>query len=81
MCSDIIHLDQQKLFYYRGNYNDFKTMNAQKRKEQEKAYEKQVSESGKLFSRSIEKINYLKLLPENRSQKNAVPSCSLVSYR
>ena len=42
VCTDIIHLDQQKLHYYRGNYNDFKKMNVQKRKEQEKAYEKQV---------------------------------------
>ena len=42
MCTDIIHLDQQKLHYYRGNYNDFKKMNVQKRKEMEKAYEKQV---------------------------------------
>lgn len=41
VCTDIIHLDQQKLHYYRGNYNDFKKMNVQKRKEMEKAYEKQ----------------------------------------
>lgn len=41
VCTDIIHLDMQKLHYYRGNYNDFKKMNIQKRKEQEKAYEKQ----------------------------------------
>lgn len=44
VCTDIIHLDMQKLHYYRGNYNDFKKMNVQKRKEQEKAYEKQVRE-------------------------------------
>lgn len=41
VCSDIIHLDQQKLFYYRGNYAIFKKMLVQKRKEQLKAYEKQ----------------------------------------
>merc|ERR1712117_828189 len=41
VCTDIIHLDTQKLQYYRGNYNDFKKMNVQKRKELEKAYEKQ----------------------------------------
>lgn len=41
VCSDIIHLDQQKLFYYRGNYATFKKMLVQKRKEQLKAYEKQ----------------------------------------
>ena len=26
VCSDIIHLDQQKLFYYRGNYGKIYTV-------------------------------------------------------
>lgn len=41
VCTDIIHLDMHKLFYYRGNYSSFKSMYEQKRKEQIKAYEKQ----------------------------------------
>ncbi|KAF8568682.1 hypothetical protein P879_02729 [Paragonimus westermani] len=41
VCTDIIHLDQQKLFYYRGNYNSFKVMLTQRRKEQLREYEKQ----------------------------------------
>ncbi|KAM7536422.1 hypothetical protein Aperf_G00000080764 [Anoplocephala perfoliata] len=41
VCTDIIHLDQQQLFYYRGNYARFKTMLAQRRREQLKEYEKQ----------------------------------------
>ncbi|KAF7258089.1 hypothetical protein EG68_10463 [Paragonimus skrjabini miyazakii] len=41
VCTDIIHLDQQKLFYYRGNYNSFKIMLTQRRKEQLREYEKQ----------------------------------------
>merc|ERR1719414_606984 len=41
VCTDIIHLDNQKLFYYRGNYGTFKKMFVQKRKEQIKEYEKQ----------------------------------------
>lgn len=41
VCTDIIHLDQQKLYYYRGNYDQFKKMYLQKVKEQEKAYNKQ----------------------------------------
>lgn len=41
VCTDIIHLDQQKLFYYRGNYGTFKKMFVQKRREQNKDYEKQ----------------------------------------
>ncbi|XP_015522322.1 ATP-binding cassette sub-family F member 1 [Neodiprion lecontei] len=41
VCTDIIHLDQQKLYYYKGNYSMFKKMYVQKRKEQIKAWEKQ----------------------------------------
>lgn len=41
VCTDVIHLDQQKLFYYKGNYSMFKKMYEQKRKEIIKAYEKQ----------------------------------------
>lgn len=41
VCTDVIHLDQQKLFYYKGNYSMFKKMYVQKRKEMVKAYEKQ----------------------------------------
>ncbi|XP_049886786.1 ATP-binding cassette sub-family F member 1 [Pectinophora gossypiella] len=41
VCNEIIHLDQQKLFYYKGNYSMFKKMYAQKKKEMLKEYEKQ----------------------------------------
>lgn len=41
VCTDIIHLDQEKLFYYKGNYSQFKKMLTQKRREQIKEYEKQ----------------------------------------
>lgn len=41
VCNEIIHLDQQKLLYYKGNYSMFKKMYAQKRKEMIKEYEKQ----------------------------------------
>jgi len=41
VCTDILHLDQQRLFNYKGNYSSFKKMYKQKLREQEKAYEKQ----------------------------------------
>lgn len=41
VCTDIIHLDQQKLKYYRGNYGTFKKMFLQEKTRQLKAYEKQ----------------------------------------
>lgn len=40
VCTDMIHLDQKKLFYYRGNYEQFKKMLITKRKEQQNAWEK-----------------------------------------
>ncbi|XP_066158043.1 ATP-binding cassette sub-family F member 1 [Euwallacea fornicatus] len=41
VCNEIIHLDTQKLHYYKGNYSMFKKMHVQKRKEMIKEYEKQ----------------------------------------
>ena len=41
VCTDIVHLDQCKLWYYKGNYSMFKKMELQKRKERLKDYEKQ----------------------------------------
>ncbi|XP_047001818.1 ATP-binding cassette sub-family F member 1 [Schistocerca americana] len=41
VCNEIIHLDQQKLYYYKGNYSMFKKMYSQKLKERIKEYEKQ----------------------------------------
>uniref|UniRef100_A0A8D9AVA0 ATP-binding cassette sub-family F member 1 n=2 Tax=Cacopsylla melanoneura TaxID=428564 RepID=A0A8D9AVA0_9HEMI len=41
VCNEIIHLDQQKLYYYKGNYSMFKKMYAQKSKERLKEFEKQ----------------------------------------
>ncbi|XP_077446191.1 ATP-binding cassette sub-family F member 1 [Stigmatopora argus] len=41
VCTDIMHLDNQKLYYYRGNYLTFKKMYVQKQKELQKLYDKQ----------------------------------------
>ncbi|XP_030378232.1 ATP-binding cassette sub-family F member 1 [Scaptodrosophila lebanonensis] len=41
VCNEIIHLDQKKLQYYKGNYSMFKKMYVQKRREMIKEYEKQ----------------------------------------
>ncbi|XP_076803818.1 ATP-binding cassette sub-family F member 1-like [Clavelina lepadiformis] len=42
VCTDIIHLDNLKLYLYRGNFGQFKKMYGQRLKEQIKEYEKQV---------------------------------------
>merc|ERR1712241_339582 len=41
VCTDIVHLDQCKLWYYKGNYSMFKKMVVQKTRERIKDYEKQ----------------------------------------
>jgi ATP-binding cassette subfamily F protein 1 len=41
VCTDIIHLDNLKLHYYKGNYTMFKKMYSQKKQELTKEYEKQ----------------------------------------
>merc|ERR1712223_1943854 len=41
VCTDIIHLDQCKLWYYKGNYSMFKKMVVKKTRERIKDYEKQ----------------------------------------
>lgn len=41
VCTDIMHLDQCKLWYYKGNYSMFKKMVVQKTRERVKDYEKQ----------------------------------------
>jgi ATP-binding cassette subfamily F protein 1 len=41
VCTDVIHLDQMQLFYYRGNYTQFKKMYVQKRKEFQREFDKQ----------------------------------------
>lgn len=62
VCTDIIHLDQQQLFYYRGNYSSFKRMLETKRKEQQKEYEKQqrqiqqLKQSGKSGKQAEKKV-------------------------
>ncbi|XP_029440105.1 ATP-binding cassette sub-family F member 1 isoform X5 [Rhinatrema bivittatum] len=62
VCTDIIHLDNQKLYYYRGNYMTFKKMYQQKQKELQKQYEKQekklkdLKAGGKSAKQAQEKV-------------------------
>uniref|UniRef100_A0A8C5DCS5 ATP-binding cassette sub-family F member 1 n=1 Tax=Gouania willdenowi TaxID=441366 RepID=A0A8C5DCS5_GOUWI len=51
VCTDIIHLNNQKLHYYRGNYLTFKKMYVQKQKEMQKQYDKQEKELKDLKAR------------------------------
>lgn len=55
VCNEIIHLDNQKLYYYKGNYSMFKKMYQQKRKEMIKEYEKQEKRLKELKSHGSSK--------------------------
>ncbi|CAM9894557.1 unnamed protein product, partial [Phaeothamnion confervicola] len=41
VCEEILHLEDQKVVPYKGNYDAFKEMEAQKRVQQQREYEKQ----------------------------------------
>ena len=41
VVTDIVHLEEKKLFYYKGNYDDFKEMHKQKMEKQQKDWETQ----------------------------------------
>jgi ATP-binding cassette subfamily F protein 1 len=48
VITDVIHLDQQKLIYYKGNYSHFKGAKEETFRNQVKAYEKQQKQLRKL---------------------------------
>ncbi|KAI3380454.1 hypothetical protein SNEBB_001680 [Seison nebaliae] len=69
ICSDIIHLDNQKLFYYRGNYSMFKKMLKHCRREQLKEYEKQEKRIKELKACGKTKANAEKKQKEIQTRK------------
>ncbi|XP_011506179.1 PREDICTED: ATP-binding cassette sub-family F member 1 [Ceratosolen solmsi marchali] len=69
VCTDIVHLDQQKLFYYKGNYSMFKKMYTQKSKEMIKAYEQQEKRLKNLKSQGQSKKQAEKKQKETLTRK------------
>jgi ATP-binding cassette, subfamily F, member 1 len=53
VVTDIIHLEECKLWYYKGNYDDFKEMHAQKIMKQWKDYEKQQKQLKALKDKGV----------------------------
>ncbi|KAI0986190.1 hypothetical protein GJ496_004721 [Pomphorhynchus laevis] len=88
VCTDIVHLDQQKLYYYKGNYQSFKKLFAQKCKEYEKDYEKQtrelkrLKESGKSSNQAKEKVVKMKKSSNTTSNaKSSIDNSTLLVKR
>jgi len=69
VCNEIIHLDQMKLHYYKGNYSMFKKMYVQKRKEMIKEYEKQEKRIKELKSSGSSKKQAEKKTKEALTRK------------
>lgn len=68
VCTDIIHLDMHKLFYYRGNYTMFRKMLVQKRIEQQKDYDKQEKKLKEL-KRSGQNSKKAEIITKKEQQK------------
>ncbi|CAD5229135.1 unnamed protein product [Bursaphelenchus okinawaensis] len=62
ICTDIVHLDDQKLYYYKGNYTKFKAMYEQKLREHNKAFDQQqkqltaLKKGGKSGKQAVEEV-------------------------
>uniref|UniRef100_A0A0K0DC88 ABC transporter domain-containing protein n=1 Tax=Angiostrongylus cantonensis TaxID=6313 RepID=A0A0K0DC88_ANGCA len=75
VCTDIIHLQDQKLHYYKGNYASFKKMYNQKMKEYLKAYENQqkqiqaLKKSGKSAKQAEEELKRNMQNKQNKQTK------------
>ncbi|CRK93952.1 CLUMA_CG007479, isoform A [Clunio marinus] len=69
VCNEIIHLDNKKLYYYKGNYSMFKKMFVQKRREMIKEYEKQEKRIKELKAGGSSKKAAEKKTKDNLSRK------------
>lgn len=69
VCNEIIHLDNKKLYYYKGNYTMFKKMFVQKRREMLKDYEKQEKRIKELKAHGSSKKAADKKVKDNLSRK------------
>uniref|UniRef100_A0A7E4ZPV1 ATP-binding cassette sub-family F member 1 n=1 Tax=Panagrellus redivivus TaxID=6233 RepID=A0A7E4ZPV1_PANRE len=76
ICTDIIHLQEQKLHYYRGNYSSFKKMFDQKMIQHLKNYEQQQKQlramkvGGKSAKVAEEELKNRAQIKQKKGQKN-----------
>ena len=57
VCQEIIHLDEKKLFYYKGNYDSFKEQDQLKKKNQQKLWERQEKKLREMKAKGLSKQN------------------------
>ena len=71
ICTDIIHLNNKKLDYYRGNYTKFSRMFENKQKDQMKQYEKQAKQLKQQKDKGISSKNAKNnIIKEQNRKKN-----------
>jgi len=69
VCEEILHLDDKKLICYRGNYDNFKEQEEVKRKQLQKAWEKQEKRLRELKASGQTKGQAEKVLLKSKSRE------------
>ncbi|CAJ0587164.1 unnamed protein product, partial [Mesorhabditis spiculigera] len=83
VCSDIIHLNDQKLDYYKGNYTSFKKMYEQKTREFSKEFENQekqlkaLKKGGKSAKQAEEQVKQQRQNKVNKQVKGKKTAAGL----
>ncbi|CAG9540082.1 unnamed protein product [Cercopithifilaria johnstoni] len=83
VCTDIIDLQDQKLYYYKGNYSAFKKMKDQKMREHMKAFESQqkqlaaMKKGGKSSKQAVEEMKNRLQNKQNKVNKGKKGSTAM----
>ncbi|KAH7693851.1 ATP-binding cassette [Aphelenchoides avenae] len=83
VCTDIIHLHERKLDYYKGNYTSFRKMYDQKTKEYARAFENQqkqlaaLKKGGKSGKQATEELKTRMQVKQNKQTKGKKGSSTM----
>jgi ATP-binding cassette subfamily F protein 1 len=69
VCEEIIHLEDKRLFYYRGNYDSFKEQETTVRKQRQKDWEKQERKLKELKVKGQSKAGAEKAVVKSKSRE------------
>jgi len=69
VCEEIIHLEEKKLIFYKGNYDNFKEQEAVRRKQVQKEWEKQEKKLRELKAKGVTQKNAEKAQLKSKSRE------------
>jgi ATP-binding cassette, subfamily F, member 1 len=69
VCQEIVHVEDMKLCYYRGNYDTFKEQEEIKRKQMQKNWEKQEKRIKEMKNKGMTKDNAEKAQVKSKSRE------------